>query len=242
MTEKKNAGHLMPVPAVRQDLISPASNAASNSIIEAPVWEPTKKQALFLEALAEVGLNRTIKAVCEEAGCTPASYHLWKKQPGFLMACQEVACQIVQTAVPMTLSAMGQEAAGGNTSAARLILQAAGLIGSGCTEVHFGDKIGRQLNVHGQQPGQQPQGYGDHRDVVFRAADPSQFDIAVEIGNRVAAEMLAREERGEPELTDMQQLAAIKRGSELVIAERAAKEAGQAEVIDVPPIEQAETD
>ena len=65
---------------------------------------------------------------------------------------------------------------------------------------------------------------------------------ALRVGERVATEMIEREKRGEPELTDMQQLAAIKRGSELVIAERAAKEAGQAEVIDVPPIEQAETD
>ena len=109
-------------------------------------------------------------------------------------------------------------------------------------EVHFGDKISKQLNVHGQQPGQQPgqQSYGDHRDVVFRARDAAEFQITVEIGHMMAAEMLARAERGEPELTDRQQLCSIKIATELVISERAVKEAeaGQGEITDVTPIEQ----
>ena len=144
----------------------------------------------------------------------------------------------MKTAVPMTLSAMGQKAAGGDTSAARLILQTAGLVGSGGTEVHVGDRIRNQLNVHGQQP----QAHGDHRDIVFRAANAAEFEITVEIGNMMAAEMLAREERGEPALTDEQQLRSIKIATEKVISQRADNaikaEAADAPMIDVTPTEQ----
>ena len=111
------------------------------------------------------------------------------------------------------------------------------MVGSGGVNLHLGDKINKQLHVHGQQPGQQA--YDDHRGVVFRARDEREFKITVEVGERVAAEMLEREARGEPALTDQQQLLAIKVGTEKVIAERdakeAASEAADAPVIDVTP-------
>ena len=238
MAEKKNSGHLMPLPEIRQNPTGLVSGSAS----EVSDWRPTKKQAAFLIALSQIGLNRTVRAVCEEANVHPSTYYEWIKDQSFLDACGEVARRIIQTAVPMTLSAMGQKAADGNTSAARLILQTAGMVGSGGTEVHVGDRIRNQLNVHGQQPGRQA--HGDHRDVVFRAANATEFGITVEIGERLAAEMLARAERGEPELTDEQQLRSIKIATELVISERSAKEAEEAEapVIDITPTEQGEAD
>ncbi len=42
---------------------------------------------------------------------------------------------------------MGQKAVEGDTTAARLIFQANGLIGSGGTEIHIGNRIGQQLNI-----------------------------------------------------------------------------------------------
>ena len=134
------------------------------------------------------------------------------------------------------------EAEDGNVAAVKLALQTTGVVGSGGgANVHVGTHIDKQLNQFpGQQPGQRA--YGDHRDTVFRAANEAEFQITVESGNMMAAEMLAREERGEPALTDEQQLRSIKIATELVISERAAKEAVAGEITDVTPIEQGEAD
>ncbi len=240
MAEKKNSGHLMPAPAIRQNSMDNVSNSTSDLVSDTSDWKATKKQAAFLDALAKIGLNRTIRAVCKEAECDPSSYHLWMKQRGFLTACSEVAHRIIQTAVPMTLSAMGQKAASGDTSAARLILQTAGLVGSGGTEVHIGDRVNQQLNQYQQRPGQGQHQYGDHRDFVLRATDAKQFEIIKAVSEKVAAEIAAAEAKGEPGLTDQEHLLAIKLASEKVMAEDVA--AGQGEVIDVTPVQSSEAD
>ena len=232
MAEKK-IGHLMTVPEIRQNPTDLVSGSASDSASDVSDWKPTKKQAAFLVALSKIGLNRNIRAVCKDADVHPSTYYEWIKDQSFLVACSEVARRIIQTAVPMTLSAMGQKAAGGDTSAARLILQTAGLVGSGGTEVHVGDLIRNQLNVHGQPP----QAHGDHRDFVYRADNPEQFERLKVVADKVAAEVAACEARGEPEFTDQEHLLMIK-----MAAEQGDKLSAESAVIDVTPIEQGEAD
>ena len=240
MTEIKT-GHLMSLSDTGQNLTDKVSDTVSEDLLD---WEPTRKEAALLEAAGKIGLNRSVSAICEEAETSRETYYQAQKKPGFRAAWADKARQVMESGSPGVSAAVTQKAIGGDMMATRLHLQATGAIGSG-VNVHLGDKIKNPLNQYNQQPGQQV--YGDHRDIVFRAANEEEFKITMEIGERVAAEMLEREERGEPPLTDAQQLQAIKIGTEKVIAERAAKEAeevvaGLSEVIDVTSVEVAEAD
>ncbi len=238
MTKKKSR-HLMPVPEPVQDLTDSVSNPVSNSVSN---WEPTPKQSALLAAAGKIGLGLTITAVCKKAGVSRERFYQSMKQPGFVARWNELARQIVQTAVPGAASAMGQKAADGDTTAARLIFQAGKLIGSGM-DVHIGDRIDKQLTLQRNQPP-----YGDHRDIIFRAKNMAEFEICKKIGEGVAVEVAAMEAKGETPLTNEQHLLAIKLGTEKAIADNAAKEAaeevaaGQGEVIDVTPAGAAEED
>ena len=241
MTEIKT-GHLMSLSDTGQNLTDKVSDTVSEDLLD---WEPTRKEAALLEAAGKIGLNRGVSAICEEAETSRETYYKAQKKPGFRAAWADKARQVMESGSPGVSAAVTQKAIGGDMTAARLHLQATGMVGSGGLNLHVGDQINKQLHVHGQQPGQQA--YNDHRGLVYRANNEEEFKITVEIGERVAAEMLEREERGEPPLTDAQQLQAIKIGTEKVIAERAAKEAeevvaGQSEVIDVTSVEVAEAD
>ena len=233
----KKTGHLMPVPDTGQNLTDKVSGTVSDSVSD---WVPTPKEAALLEAAGKIGLNRTVSVICEEAGVSRETYYQARKKAGFRAAWAKVACQVIEAGSPGVAGAVTQKAIDGDMTAARLHLQASGMIGSGGMNVHIGDKIDKQLN---QYPGQQ---YGDHRDFVFRAKDMGEFKISMEVADGVAAEMLKREARGEPPLTNQQELLAIKLGTEEVIRERekAAKAAetaaGKGEVIDVEVVEVAE--
>ena len=226
---RKKTGHLM------------VSENQNNSMVKADSdFQLNNNQKAFLEVAMQSGPKVTDKAMCQQAGITPQTLCAWRKQPGFMAAWEDLPMKIIKRRLPNASTALMDEAEDGNVAAVKLALQAGGVVGSGGVNLHLGDKIDKQLHVHGQQPGQQV--YDDHRGVVFRAADAAEFQITVEVGERVAAEMLKREERGEPPLTDQQHLLAIKIGTEKVIAERAAKEAEEVEVIDVTPVEATEAD
>ena len=241
MTEK--TGHLMPLQKTGHNLTDSVSDTVSDKVSD---WKPTPKEAALLEAAGKIGLNRTVSAICEEAEVSRETYYQAQKKPGFRAAWADKARQVVETGLPGVTAAVTQKAIDGDMTAARIALQAAGIIGSGGMSLHVGDVVGQQLNQYPNQPPGQ-QAYGDHRDLVFRAKNMEEFEISKEVGERIAAEMLEREERGEPVLTTEQHLLAIKIGTERVIAERAAKEAekvvaGPGEVIDVTSIEPAEAD
>ena len=234
MTEK-NTGHLMPLENQNALTVKADSDFQLNN-----------NQKAILEIAMRSGPKRTDKAMCEEAGITPQTLCAWRKQPGFMAAWEGLPLKIIRRRLPNASNALMDEAEDGNVAAVKLALQAGGVVSSGAAQVHVGDVVAQQLNQYpGQRPGQQV--HGDHRDLVFRAANEEEFKITMEIGERVAAGMLEREERGEPPLSDAQQLQAIKIGTEKVIAERAAKEAeevvaGRSEVIDVTSVEVAESD
>ncbi len=223
MAEKKT-GHLVATSESGQNLTDSVSNPVSNSVSN---WEPTPKQSALLAAAGEIGLGLTITAVCKKAGVSRERFYQSMKQPGFVARWNELARQIVQTAVPGAASAMGQKAAEGDTASARLIFQAGGVIGSGGVNLHFGDNVTQQLNVQGNQPP-----YGDHRDLVFRAQNMKEFEIVKKVTDKVVDEVAAAEAKGDPVLTGYEQLLAIKLSTERLIAD--------ADVIDVEAVEVAE--
>ena len=146
MTEKKS-GHLMPVPDTGQSLTESASDSLSD---ESSGWTPTAKQALLLAEAGKGGLGRSVTSVCEAANVSRDSFYRWMKEDGFRRAWNELARQIVEVGMPGVTNAVVQKAVGGNMQAAKLAMQAGGMVGSG-VNVHLGDKIDKQLNRLGFQ-------------------------------------------------------------------------------------------
>ena len=135
MAEEKSR-HLMPVSDTGQNLTAKVSEDLSD-------WQPTPKEAALLEAAGKIGLNRGVTAICEEAETSRETYYQAQKKLGFRRAWADVARQVMESGSPGVSAAVTQKAIGGDMTAARLHLQATGAIGSGGTEVHFGDKISK---------------------------------------------------------------------------------------------------
>ena len=103
-------------------LTSAAEPAESN-------WEPSSKQIDFLNAGIRCGLNRNVAAVCRDAGVSRVAFYNWLKQPGFAAAWAELPRKVISAHLPGVVAAVVRKAQEGDVAAARLLFQAAGLIG-----------------------------------------------------------------------------------------------------------------
>lgn len=92
-----------------------------------PSWMPTPKQAAVLEAAQEAGLNRTITAICDTAGVTRKSFYQWLKDEDFQTAWRSVWQDALGRHLPGVVAAQVAKALEGDTPAARLVADLAGV-------------------------------------------------------------------------------------------------------------------
>lgn len=91
-------------------------------------WTPTSKQKAVLLAAMEVGLNRTITAVCLEARIDRKSFYRWLKDKQFRDAWEQAWHGNIQHHLPGVISAQLEKALAGDTAAARLVADLAGVL------------------------------------------------------------------------------------------------------------------
>jgi hypothetical protein len=90
-------------------------------------WKPTGKQRAMLEAGAEAGLNRSIKAVCESAGVSRPTFYRWlDHDPDFKTAWEGVWRGAVKRHLPGVVMAQIHRALEGDTRAAEFVAKMAG--------------------------------------------------------------------------------------------------------------------
>ena len=103
-------------------------------------WRPKPKQKAALEAAQKSGLDRSITAVCEDAKVPRTTFYRWlDNDPGFKLAWNEVWHAAIERHMPTIVSAMIAKARKGDTSAARLIAELAGVMKQ--VVEHSGDMV-----------------------------------------------------------------------------------------------------
>jgi hypothetical protein len=91
------------------------------------VWKPTPRQRRVLEAAQKVGLDRTITAVCNEAGVNRRTFYRWlEKNKDFHDAWDNVWRRTITKYMPSVVAAMASKAKKGNVSAAKLLADLSG--------------------------------------------------------------------------------------------------------------------
>ena len=87
------------------------------------------KQRELLEVAQNVGLNRNITVVCEEAGVPRRNFYNWlERDPDFREAWETVWYGTIKKHMPGVLSAVVKQAQGGVVQAARLLADISGII------------------------------------------------------------------------------------------------------------------
>jgi AcrR family transcriptional regulator len=92
-------------------------------------WRPTARQAKVLEAASLAGVGRTITAICEEAGVPARTFYNWlRDDPDFKTAWEDSWRVSLKRHLPGVIAAQIDRAINGDTKAARLLADVAGLI------------------------------------------------------------------------------------------------------------------
>lgn len=90
-------------------------------------WKPKPKQKKLLEAAQTPGLNRTIFAMCKEAGIVTKTFYNWyEKDEDFKKAWLSVWEWQIDKYMPSVVAAQVKEAQGGSTQAARYLSDVSG--------------------------------------------------------------------------------------------------------------------
>lgn len=90
-------------------------------------WKATPKQRAMLEAGAEAGLNRSISAVCKDAGSDRTTFYRWlEKDENFKKAWEGVWYGAVKRHLPGVVMAQIYKALEGDTRAAEFVAKMAG--------------------------------------------------------------------------------------------------------------------
>jgi hypothetical protein len=91
------------------------------------IWKPRPKQKKLLEAAQVPELNRTVTAICDEAGIKRNTFYTWiKKDEDFRNAWNEVWEWAIDRHMPSVVAAQLKKAQGGDTYAARYLSDLSG--------------------------------------------------------------------------------------------------------------------
>jgi AcrR family transcriptional regulator len=92
-------------------------------------WHPSPIQARVLECATAPGVQRTITAICEEAGVATSTVYRWlQKDADFAAAWGETWRGSIRRHLAGIVAAQVTQALSGDTPAARLLLEAAGVL------------------------------------------------------------------------------------------------------------------
>ena len=92
-------------------------------------WHPTPRQSAVLEAAQDAGIGRTISAMCEAAGVDRSQFYRWmRKDPQFAATWRTIWQDAIGRHLPGIVAAQVAKALDGDTPAARLLADLAGLL------------------------------------------------------------------------------------------------------------------
>jgi len=92
-------------------------------------WKPKPRQRRLLEAAQEDGLNRSILAVCDDAGVARSTFYHWmSNEAGFAEAWDKVWRKAIKRYMPSIVAALVSKARKGDVAAARLVADLAGVL------------------------------------------------------------------------------------------------------------------
>ena len=101
----------------------------TDAVQNGTIWRPKPKQRAVLEAAQKAGIDRSITAVCEDAGVPRTTFYRWlDNDAGFGAAWNGVWHGAIERHMPTIVSAMIMKARKGDTAAARLIAELAGVM------------------------------------------------------------------------------------------------------------------
>ena len=102
-------------------------------------WQPSIKQHRVLNAAAEAGIHRSVTAIAKQAGVRRQTIYEWlNNDPAFRHAWDELPRNLLRTHLPGVVAAMVRKAQGGDVQAAKLVLEAAGLLGGAYQDARAG--------------------------------------------------------------------------------------------------------
>lgn len=105
----------------------------------------------MLDAAQETGTSRTITALCEEAGVDRSLFYRWLRQdPNFRAAWEDTWRSSIKRHLPGVIAAQLDRALNGDTKAARLIADVAGLIKQKLE--HSGEVTQRVISIEVVKP------------------------------------------------------------------------------------------
>jgi hypothetical protein len=92
-------------------------------------WHPTPLQAQVLECAMTPGVQRHVTAVCQEAGIATSTFYRWlSKDANFAAAWGETWRGSIRRHMAGIVAAQVTQALSGDTPAARLLMEAAGIL------------------------------------------------------------------------------------------------------------------
>lgn len=92
-------------------------------------WRPKPRQKKILEEAQEAGLHRSVTVICEEAGIPRRTFYNWlKDDPEFADAWESIWRCAISKHLPGVIAAQIKKALTGDTAAARLLADLAGVI------------------------------------------------------------------------------------------------------------------
>lgn len=95
-------------------------------------WVPTSQQAKFLEAATECGFDRNLTAVAKAAGVPRRTVYNWlERDEGFKNSWENLWKTTLSRHVPGVVAALVKRAQGGDPTAAKLVLEMAGILKRG---------------------------------------------------------------------------------------------------------------
>lgn len=94
-------------------------------------WTPTPNQARLLDAAVECGLGRSITDICKRAGVSRPVFYRAMEKPEFKAAWGATWQEAIKHHLPGIVAAQVHQALEGETPAARLLLEAAGVLKQG---------------------------------------------------------------------------------------------------------------
>jgi hypothetical protein len=91
-------------------------------------WVPSPLQSRLLEAAREPGAQRTITAICDAADVPRRTFYKQLADPDFKAAWDDVWSGAIKRHLPGIVAAQIHKALDGDTQAARLLMEAAGVL------------------------------------------------------------------------------------------------------------------
>jgi len=133
-------------------------------------WVPSVAQAAVLEAAKDPGVDRTIVAICGEAGVSRTAFYSWMREdPGFKAKWDGIWIEALDTHFAGIVAAVVKKAQAGGVGAARLAAELKGV-------------LSRRIELTGRDG-------GPVRTIDLSKCSPEQLDALIALDPSLASEL-----------------------------------------------------